>query len=82
VLTCREIADFLMDYVSGLLPAHRLAEFERHLAICPACVDYLRTYQATIRLSRAAFGSSTGDDLPPAVPEELVRAILAARQRA
>ncbi|MGH9314212.1 MAG: anti-sigma factor family protein [Vicinamibacterales bacterium] len=81
MLTCREIADFLMDYVSGLLPADRLAEFESHLAICPACVDYLRSYKATIRMSREAFDSSAANEVSPDVPEELVRAILAARGR-
>jgi anti-sigma factor RsiW len=81
VLTCREMADFLMDYVSGSLPADRLAEFESHLAVCPACVDYIRTYKATIRLSRAAFISGGENDVPANVPEELVRAILAARDR-
>lgn len=81
MLTCREIADFLMDYVSGSLPVARLSEFEKHLAVCPACVDYLRTYKATVRLTRAALHSPAGNDIPPAVPEELVRAILAARER-
>ena len=80
-MTCREIADFLMDYLSGFLPADRQAEFERHLAVCSTCVDYIRSYEATIRLSRAAFGSSAADDLPSAMPEELVHAILAARRR-
>lgn len=79
MLTCRQIADFLMDYVSDALPPDRLSEFERHLAVCPACVDYLRTYRATIRLSRAAFGPTEGENTLPHMPEALVRAILAAR---
>jgi anti-sigma factor RsiW len=80
VLTCREIADFLFDYLSGNLPVDHAAQFERHLSVCPACVDYIRSYEDTIRFSRAAFDEPT-DEQTAAVPEELVRAILAARRR-
>jgi anti-sigma factor RsiW len=79
VLTCREIADFLLDYVSGELPDVHVAQFERHLAVCPACVDYIRSYKAAIQLSRNAFDELVDET---AVPEELVQAILATRRRA
>lgn len=73
--TCQEILDFLGDYVSGELPAAQREEFERHLAICPPCVDYLKTYEQTIRLGKCACG-----DVDEKPPEELIKAILAARQ--
>ncbi|HYU78192.1 MAG TPA: zf-HC2 domain-containing protein [Vicinamibacterales bacterium] len=74
-MTCRECADFLSDYVAGELPAGQLATFERHLAACPNCEEYMRQYHATIVAERTAFAEEpTGD-----IPEELVRAILAAR---
>jgi anti-sigma factor RsiW len=69
VLTCREIADFLADYLSGELPVDQAARFERHLAVCPACVDYIRSYRDTIRFSRAAFDEMTTEEstnVPPA----------------
>ncbi len=76
VLTCREFVEFLDDYLGGLLPEHVLARFYEHLSQCPTCVAYARTYQDTVRLARKALG----DDSPvTGVPEELVRAILAAR---
>ena len=74
--TCQEIIDFLGDYVSGELPAAQREEFERHLAICPPCVDYLKTYEQTIRLGKCC--CSDVDEKPP---EELIKAILAARSK-
>jgi anti-sigma factor RsiW len=79
-MTCRELVDFLMDYLSGELAPEVLADFEWHLSVCPNCVRYLETYRATIVLERAAF-RRPGDTDAPSVPEELVRAILAARRQ-
>jgi anti-sigma factor RsiW len=74
-VTCRDFADFLISYVDGgLTPAVRDA-FDAHLAVCPDCVRYLRQYVDTIAAAPAAFED---DDLA-AVPEALVRAILACR---
>lgn len=81
-MTCQQLDGFLLDYVDGQLPADTLREFEGHLAICPACVDYLRTYRETIRAGKAALAPGPGDSVPADVPEELVQAILAARRRA
>jgi anti-sigma factor RsiW len=77
-LTCREFAEFLSDYLSQELPAAERAAFEMHRAECAACVAYLDTFQKTIQLSKAAYADSE-DGLPDEVPDELVRAILAAR---
>jgi len=76
-LTCREMLDFLGDYVGGELAPEVAAVFEAHLAGCPDCVTYLRTYEDTIRLARDAAGP---DPVPPTLPAELAKAILAARQ--
>lgn len=73
-MTCRECAEFLGDYVAGELAPAALAVFERHLQLCPNCVEYLRQYRTTIRAGRAAC-MDAGSELP----EALVRAILAAR---
>lgn len=79
-MTCREFAEFMADYLSGELPAETQTEFERHLSICPNCRVYLDGYKTTVKLGRTAFADPAAE-LPPAVPEELVRAILAARPR-
>jgi anti-sigma factor RsiW len=78
-ITCRELITFLADYLAGELPAARNVEFERHLAVCASCVQYIATYQETIRMARSAM-------LEPElrvedVPEDLVTAILASIDR-
>jgi anti-sigma factor RsiW len=79
-MTCRELADFIGDYISGELLAGTRAAFDRHLSVCPNCRHYLAGYKATIELGRRAFEDDSAD-IPPDVPEELVKAILAARKR-
>jgi predicted anti-sigma-YlaC factor YlaD len=75
-LTCREVTGFLADYLDGTLPIAERGVFEKHLAECPDCIAYLRSYAETIHLARE---TREPDTLPAGVPEDLVRAILAAR---
>ena len=79
-MTCREFAEFMGDYLSGELPAAARAEFDHHLDLCVNCRKYLKGYEATVKLGRAAFENENAA-LPPDVPEPLVKAILAARTR-
>jgi anti-sigma factor RsiW len=79
VLTCRDVVAFLMDYLDESLEPLQRAEFEAHLAACDECVAYLRRYEQTTRLGRAAFEEP--DAAAEAhVPRRLVEAILAARR--
>jgi anti-sigma factor RsiW len=79
-MTCRELVAFLMDYLDGLLSEPERMCFEEHLGECPDCVAYLATYREAIRLGKEACAAGN-DSIPTDVPEELVRAILAARRR-
>ncbi len=82
LITCKEMNDFLVDYIEGALPVAQKAEFHRHLALCPSCVHYVETYKLTIAAGKAAYADPAAfAQLPAAVPEELIRAILAARKR-
>jgi anti-sigma factor RsiW len=78
-LTCRECVEFLMDYLDETLAADVRATFERHLTACPNCVRYLESYKTTTSVCKKAFEHREGEK-PPAVPEELIQAILAARR--
>ena len=78
-LTCKELIDFLDDYVADDLAADQRGEFDRHLAVCPECVDYLKTYESAIELARASLCDDR-DDPPPGVPSKLIDAVLAARR--
>jgi anti-sigma factor RsiW len=80
-MTCGELNEFLADYRSGTLPPEVRRRFEEHLLGCPACVAYVRSYDATVRLVQAT-GHGVDQLLPPDAPEELVDAILEATVRA
>ena len=77
-LTCREVADFLLEYLEGDLPVHQRRAFRRHLFWCSACVAYVESYRKTVNLARA-LGQETPPELSEPLPEEIVRAVLAAR---
>ena len=78
-MTCRELADFISDYLAGELPGEIRVPFEHHLSLCPNCVNYISSLRSTVDLSRRAFEQQPmAPPLP--MPEELVRAILAARR--
>ncbi len=75
-MTCREVTEFLREFVAGELPAEVRQEFDTHVARCQDCVVFMEQYRATIAASRSAF-------TPPAdVPEELIAAILKALEQA
>ena len=67
-----------MGYLDDELPPGQRAEFDRHMATCPSCVDYLNTYEKTVGLAKAC---AANDPVPDDVPESLVQAILEARKR-
>jgi anti-sigma factor RsiW len=78
-MTCRELADFMADYLSGEVAIETRRQFDHHLSLCPNCVKYLASYQTAVELGRRAFEDDDAE-VPPEVPEELVRAIVAARK--
>jgi len=72
-MTCRDLSEFLHDYLAGELPDHVASDFAGHLANCDNCEVFLEQYRQTILLGRASV--IEGDTAE--VPEELVEAILA-----
>jgi anti-sigma factor RsiW len=79
MITCRDLLGFLHDYTAGALNAAQVRTFEEHVAACPPCVAYLDSYRATSAVSRS---SQRADDNCTELPDDLVRAILAARDKA
>ena len=78
MMTCREFADFIADYLSAELPQDRRSAFEQHLRLCVNCQKYLAGYEETVKLGRRAFADEDAP-VPAQVPEELVQAILRAK---
>jgi anti-sigma factor RsiW len=52
MMSCHELADLLIDYVSGEMPPDHRERLERHLQACEPCLIYLDTYRQTIFLTR------------------------------
>jgi anti-sigma factor RsiW len=50
-LTCRKVAELLIDFVDGTLAADQRSLLERHLCGCVPCAIYMHTYHDTIRLT-------------------------------
>ncbi len=78
-MKCRELAEFLYEYCSGDLAVERREHFEFHLTKCKNCHEYLVQYEMTIKVGKIACGEAS-DELPENIPEELVKAVLAARK--
>ena len=64
-VTCEETLDVLVDYVDGAMDGSTLSAFEAHFADCPPCLDFLRTYKTTIRVSQKCL------EAEPEIPEEV-----------
>ena len=78
MITCRELVSFLLDYQDNTLPQEQRQSFEEHLRACNGCVDYLHTYERTLRETRDAFAVCDPDPSAAGIPEPLVKAIVAA----
>lgn len=76
-MTCREVTEFLMDYVARELPADVLAGFEYHLSRCPNCRTFLAQYQDTVKAGKLVFDKEEAD-VTTALPAELLKAIMEA----
>ncbi len=79
MITCKEFEGFVMSYLNGELSARQRSVFEWHLRICRECRDYLAAYKRTIELGRAVM-KFPDEPVPEDVPEDLIKAILDARQ--
>ena len=77
-MTCQEFVDFIVGYLEGETREPERRVFESHLRMCPPCLAYLDSYKDTIALGKSACSEPDGP-VPEHVPEQLVRAVLAAR---
>ena len=66
-LVCQQVVELVTDYLEGALPGADRQRFERHLAGCPHCTEYLAQMRETIRLA----GRVAPEDLTPVMRAEL-----------
>ena len=65
-MVCQEVVELVSDYLEGALPRGERRRFERHLAGCPHCTEYLAQMRETIRLT----GRIVPGDFTPQMREE------------
>jgi anti-sigma factor RsiW len=66
--TCQELAEFLSDYLEGVLTPAQRASFDLHIAGCRDCTLYVEQMRVTI----AATGRIRSDDIPAPARDELL----------
>ena len=64
MITCREQVDLLVDYFDGTLDPEIARALEQHLDGCPSCLNFIKTYKATIKW--------VGEEVCEEMPEELM----------
>jgi anti-sigma factor RsiW len=68
-LSCQQAVGLVTDYLEGALTRSQRRRFEKHLANCPHCPEYLAQMRAVIALA----GSITPEDLTPRMRSEFIR---------
>ena len=79
MLTCAEFESFMLDFLEGTLPKRQRLIFRMHLKVCRDCRSYMAAYERSVALGQAVF-QDPESPVPAEVPEDLVKAILAAKQ--
>lgn len=79
MITCNEFESFILAYLEDDLTPRQKSVFEMHLRLCRECRDYLAAFRASLELAKGAFEQGR-DHLEDDIPEDLVKAILAARR--
>jgi anti-sigma factor RsiW len=76
-LSCQELVELVTDYFEGALAPEAAGEFERHIAGCTGCHEYVEQMRRTIELT----GTLTTADVPPEAAERLLAAFRDWRER-
>ena len=66
-LVCQQVVELVTSYLEDALSAADRKRFEKHLAGCPHCTEYLAQMRETIRLA----GRVTAEDLTPGMRTDL-----------
>jgi len=69
-MDCDEFVEVVTEYLEGKLGEGDRANFEKHLALCDSCRDYLEQMKLTLR----ATGKLRAEELPAEALEELLQA--------
>lgn len=79
MITCEAFEGFILAYLDDELTPRQKFVFEMHLKLCRECREYLRAYRAAMELAKSS-QSGSSETLPDEVPDDLVKAVLDARE--
>jgi predicted anti-sigma-YlaC factor YlaD len=68
-IRCREVVEVITDFLEGTLEPDVRDVFERHLAMCTWCQDYMDQMRGTMRV----VGRLRRDDVPADLVDALAR---------
>ncbi len=79
-MSCKEVEEFLMDYLEGNLGFCTRVRFRLHILMCPDCPKYIQEYKNTVVLGKSMF-DHLDDESIENVPEEIIHAILSIKKK-
>lgn len=79
MITCKEFEDFVLRYLDDELSTNQKSVFELHLRLCRECREYLAAYERSREIT-CAISALPNESVPQEVPEDLIKAILDARE--
>jgi hypothetical protein len=66
--TCKQIAELMADYLNDKLRPKVKEDFQKHLNLCPDCVNFLNTYKKTVQSA----ATLRAEEIPPKVRDNVL----------
>lgn len=79
-LTCRQVEEFLMDYLEKRLGLWTTLQFHVHIFMCPNCTKYIQEYKNTIALEKQIF-QNPDEEAIGNVPDDILQAIISVKRQ-
>jgi predicted anti-sigma-YlaC factor YlaD len=74
MMSCKELVEWVTEYLEQTMPPADRARFDAHLDVCPGCREYLAQFRETIRLTGCLSSENIEAAMPPATREALLKA--------
>lgn len=63
MFSCKDSIHLLQEFLDGDMSGEERKHLEEHLAGCPPCIEFVRSYQATSTLCKKALAAQMPDEL-------------------
>lgn len=71
MFSCKDSIHALLDFLDGDMSPEDERKLQEHLAECPPCVDFMRTYRSTPSLCKKALAARMPEELSMKLTEFL-----------